>query len=234
MHDQITISPEYNGPPTSGHGGYSCGIFAKFVNAFAQVTLRNRVPLDRSLAVEKMSPARANVKDGEAVIAEVETAQLELDPPKPPSMDEASAARAHYPGFAHHAYPTCFGCGTARSEENGLCIYPGPVNGTDLLAAPWSPKPWLAGDDGLIRSEYIWSALDCPNGWAIAPADGQAILLGRMTAGIEELPVAGDQLIVIGWPVKKEGRKITAGSALYFDDGRLCAKAQGLWFEVPV
>ena len=83
----------------------------------------------------------------------------------------------------------------------------------------------------------VWAALDCPSGIAAAEAAGlrpdTAILLGRMTAGLAGLPVAGDQCRVIAWPVERDGRKLLAGSALLGPGGEVLAAARAVWLTVP-
>ncbi len=83
----------------------------------------------------------------------------------------------------------------------------------------------------------VWAALDCPSGIAAAEAAGlardTAILLGRMTASLAVLPVAGDQCRVIAWPGERDGRKLTAGSALVGPGGKVLAAARAVWLTVP-
>ena len=83
----------------------------------------------------------------------------------------------------------------------------------------------------------IWAALDCPSGIAAAEAarldQDTAILLGRMTAGLVTRPAAGDQCRVIAWLAGRDGRKLTAGSALLGPDGEVLAAASTLWLTVP-
>ena len=75
-----------------------------------------------------------------ATLAEVEP----VDP------DAAAAAAASYPGHTFHPFPTCFACGTAREEGDGLRIFPGPVGDgprrRDRVAATWTPHPSLDED----------------------------------------------------------------------------------------
>jgi hypothetical protein len=88
-----------------------------------------------------------------------------------------------------------------------------------------------------VRPEVIWAALDCPSGIAAAEAAGlgqdTAVLLGRMTASLAVLPSAGDRCRVIAWPDGREGRKLTAGSALLGPGGELLATARAVWLTVP-
>ena len=84
-----------------------------------------------------------------------------------------------------------------RPPGDGLRIFPGPVAGLGLWAAPWTPDPSVAGANGKVRPEVVWAALDCPSGIAAAEAAGlgagdagwdTAILLGRMTVRLAARP----------------------------------------------
>ena len=129
-----------------------------------------------------------------------------------------------------------------RPPGDGLRIFPGPVAGLGLWAAPWTPDPSVAGANGKVRPEVVWAALDCPSGIAAAEAAGlgagdagwdTAILLGRMTVRLAARPGAGDRCRVIAWPQARDGRKFTAGSALLGPDGDVLAVAATLWLTVP-
>jgi hypothetical protein len=99
----------------------------------------------------------------------------------------------------------------------------------------------VTDDGGTVGLEMVWAALDCPSGIAAAEAAGlssdTAILLGRMTAARAAsraaLPAPGDQCRVIAWPEGRDGRKLTAGSALLGPDGTVLAAASTLWFTIP-
>ena len=58
------------------------------------------------------------------------------------------------------------------------------------------------------------------------------ILLGRMTVSITARPQAGDQCIVIAWPGPRDGRKLTAGSALLGPGGEIIATARTIWLTM--
>jgi hypothetical protein len=83
----------------------------------------------------------------------------------------------------------------------------------------------------------VWAALDCPSGIAASEAaflsPDTAILLGQMTASLAELPTAGDQCQVMAWPQRRDGRKLTAGSALLGPAGQVLAAARAVWLTVP-
>ena len=58
----VVIDPRFNGPPDSGHGGYSAGRAAALVERprrRVEVTLRRPVPLATPLAVAETGTARS-------------------------------------------------------------------------------------------------------------------------------------------------------------------------------
>jgi hypothetical protein len=226
----VVIDRRFHGPPGSGNGGYTCGVLASFVNEPAQVTLRRPPPLDRSLSVIRRG-RRAELFDGNQLIAEAERAELEpLDVPYPPSLREAERAAEAYRGFREHTFPTCFVCGPARAEGDGLRIFAGPVDeSARLVAAPWIPAANLGGPDGRVRREFVWAALDCPGAFAVGYPDRGETLLGRLTAQLESLPGVGERHIVVGWPLGTDGRKLYAGTAVFRETGDLVACARATW-----
>jgi hypothetical protein len=46
-------------------------------------------------------------------------------------------------------------------------------------------------------------------------------------------PAVGDPCRVIAWPERRDGRKLTAGSALIGPDGEVLAVAGAVWLTVP-
>ena len=106
----------------------------------------------------------------------------------------------------------------SRDPGDGLRIFPGAVTSRGLWAAPWTPDVSVSDASGAVWPEAIWAALDCPSGIAAAEAasldQDTAILLGRMTADLVALPAAAIACRVIAWPAGRDGRKLTAGSAV--------------------
>ena len=68
MPQTISVPGRFNGPVTSGHGGYSSAVFARFVEGQAEITLRSPVPLDTRLDVIRDENS-ARVLDGETLVA---------------------------------------------------------------------------------------------------------------------------------------------------------------------
>jgi hypothetical protein len=139
---------------------------------------------------------------------------------EPVALEEAEEASSRYPGFQHHAYPTCFTCGPAR--DDGLGIFAGPVEGREgVFASSWTPQE--------LRPEIVWAALDCPGGWAVDDFQREGVLLGRMATAIHDVPAIGEPHVIAAWPTGEDGRKRYAGSALYTPDGDLLAVSRSTW-----
>ncbi len=101
----------------------------------------------------------------------------------------------------------------------------------------WPRERCRRWPESAVRPEVVWAALDCPSG--IAAGEGTdlgqdtAIVLGQMTASLSALPAPGDQCQVIAWPAGRDGRKLTAGSALLGPRGDVLAIAATIWITVP-
>jgi len=239
MTDSLVIPPRFCGPPGSGNGGYVCGRIAAYVDGPATVTLRRPSPLATPMAVGRDGEGRVRIQHGGTLVAEAASSPAgpALEIPGQVSMAEtlAAAGRARY--YADPVFPDCFVCGMRRGPGDGLRIFPGPAAARPLWAAPWTPDPSVTDAGGRVRPEVVWAALDCPSGIAAGEHAGlardTAILLGRMTASLAVLPVAGDQCRVIAWPEGHDGRKLTAGSALLGAGGQVLAAARTVWLTVP-
>jgi len=238
----LTIPSRFNGPAGVGNGGYVCGRIAAYVDGPATVTLRRPPPLDTPMEVERDGDGSVRVRHGRTLIGEATPSPAgPLEIPATVSLAEADAAARGARYFADPVFPDCFVCGMNRPPGDGLRIFPGPVKGLALWAAPWTPDRSVADSGGRVRAEVVWAALDCPSGIAAAEAAGlgdgagwdTAILLGRMTATLAASPAAGDQCQLIAWPAGRDGRKLTAGSALLARDGTVLAAASTVWLTVP-
>ena len=228
MQRDIVIDRRFRGPPESANGGYAAGILAEGVDGTAVATLRSPPPLDTSLTLDGDGKT-SHLVDGEDLIGEAEAAGLELAVPVPPSLPEAAAASQRF--VVHeHIFPGCFVCGPERQPGDGLRLFAGPVEGSDLVAAPWTPDTSLAADGEPIDRRYVWATLDCPSYFALEGAP--YAVLGRITAAIDRVPTVGEQLIAMAWPMGDDGRKRYSGSALATPDGEIIARAKAVWIEL--
>ena len=141
----VVIRARYCGPPESGNGGYSAGLLGTRLEGTSEVRLRRPPPLDRPLTLRRDGDT-AELLDGTDVVASARPGAIDGELPAAPGVDEARAASRDYLGFEAHTSSTCFVGGPARTpEDGGLCIDPGPVPGSDLVAAPWTSGPAVPG-----------------------------------------------------------------------------------------
>lgn len=232
---KITIGRQFCGPPNSGNGGYVCGLLAEGLDGPVTAVLRAPIPLDVELDLEDQEGA--HVLLGEAgPIGSAGAAKVALpDPPPAPSLESARAAAARHVGLTNRVHPICFTCGTAREEGDGLRVFPGQVEGAEpgLVACVWRAHENFARADGTIAPEVVWAAIDCPGYFAWVEKEGRhGALLGTMTGEVVRAPKAGEECILVAWPLSKEGRKEFAGVALYSAAGELLARAHQVWIVI--
>ena len=230
--EHFQIADRFCGPPRSGNGGYTCGRIAKHLSGDVSVRLKAPPPLHTELRLES-SENRAQLFHGSTLIGEARSVQLELQPPPSPTFGQAKKAAQLFSGFKLHPFPGCFVCGTDRQQADGLRIFPGLLENSSTIAAPWMPSASLANEAGEIKSEFLWSALDCTGAFTLSPLpEGVTTVLGELTVSILDTVKIGEQCIVIGWPLGSQGRKHLAGTAIYAPENRLVALAQAVWLEV--
>jgi len=227
----VVIEQRFHGPPESGQGGYTCGLLAREIAGAAEVSLRSPPPLERELTIARGDDETLLLRDGDTLVAEGRPTTLALDVPPLVGLDEAQAAMPGYSGFARHAFPTCFGCGPDRAEGDGLRLFPGPVAGRDVIACTWSPHHGLADDDGHVRPEFIWAALDCPTAFA-GVMDGGPVVLARLSGRIDQPIRAGDPHVITAWHLDRDGRKHHSACAIATAAGDVLAVSQALWIEL--
>jgi hypothetical protein len=224
-----TVGSRFNGPPGMGNGGFAAGLLSRFFAGPVEVTLRRPVPLDLPLSVDE-KPESVGLWHEYALIASARHAPVEVGVPEPVTFEQARRASLESTLYESHPFPGCFVCGTERHD--GLGIYPGAVAGREgIVAAPWVPGEEFA-EDGVIAPEFVFGALDCPSGIAIAYYDPRPMVLGRITADVRGQVLPNERYVVVGWPTRVEGRKHFAGTALFTARGELVASAETTWFNL--
>jgi len=231
----VRVERRFQGPKRSGNGGYVAGRVGTALAArtgagvVPRVTLRMPPPIEKDLTLDA-DVEGARLTDGDAVVADavpVDAAFLADATIDPVSPDEARAAEAAYKGLSNHPFPSCFVCGPENPD--GLQLKPGPL-GDGRTACTWQPSGDLV-TDGLVDDVFLWSALDCPGGWAI-DLEGRPSVLGQLTACIDARPQPGEPCVALGRYLGEEGRKTFTASTLYDADGRVLARARHTWIMV--
>ena len=242
---ELLVPRRFNGPAASANGGWTAGTLAGLLHdadhaagwPAVTVTLRRPPPLDVPVPVVDGVAA-----DEEGPVAAAEVVAAEPEPVEEVTAADAAAARSSYAGLGAHPFPTCFACGPERAEDDGLRIFPGRVaddsEGRVRVASTWTPHPSHAEDwhtyvDDHRRASLgvTWASLDCVGGWAGGLTE-RPMVLGRMTARVDTLPVVGEPHVVVGGARGVEGRKTFTAATLYDSDGRVVAVAEHVWIAV--
>jgi hypothetical protein len=199
----------------------------------AEVVLRAPPPLDHPLSVQH-SPEGVTLHDGETLVAEGRRLdRLELEPPEVLDASRGEAARANYPWLEAHPFPTCFVCGPQRPANDGLEIFSGRFEDSELYGSIWTPAAEHADADGWIRPEIVWAALDCPTGLvALTSKEPTVGVLGTLAASIDAPLAAGEQHTVTSWSFDIDGRKRPAAAVISGPDGKVKARSRALWIEL--
>jgi hypothetical protein len=216
----MIIAARFNGPPGSGNGGYSAGVFAEAFGGTGttEVTLRLPPPLDTKLSIVD---GQVTGPDGQLVAEVAPGTPVDTVVPLIGYAEAAEVSRS-YEGFTDHPFSTCYGCGPAR--EDGLHIFPGRL-GDGTNAAPWN----VPAD---VSAPVVWAAMDCTGGWTVVGA-GRPYVLGRIAVEVGRLPEPGDQCVVRGALAGLEGRRALVHTTLYGPDGAEFARSRATWIALP-
>ena len=90
-------------------------------------------------------------------------------------------------------------------------------------------RPWWGA-----TGATMWAALDCPSGlaWINGRQPSGPAVLGRMSVALHRRPRPGEHLVVAGWPISAEGRKLLAGAAVWSADGEVLAVNAATWIRL--
>lgn len=191
------------------------------------VSLRRPVPLDQALALRHEDDGRVcAIVDDEVIVEAAPTAPLLAWDGGLPGLEEARAGHRNYAAPLDGEFGHCFVCG--RSRHDGFGIFTGPVEGSDLVASPWTPPTWAGDEDGIVRPEFVWAALDCPGYFALHGDDMTVAYLARQQAEVLAPLHPGVEYVVVGRPLERAGRKGLAATAVLNLDGTVLAHAECL------
>ena len=231
---QIFVPKRFNGPPDTANGGYVAGLISAEMRkagmgGAVEVSLRAPPPVEAPMDLV-IAGGVCECRHGEAMVGTARGVEALGAVPAAPSLEMAAQGRANFPPVADHAFPGCFVCGPARTED-GLCIFTGKPHGYDGVTDVWTPDGDYADADGLVREGVIWAALDCPGAFAIGFQE-RPMVLGRIKGEVFQRPRPGTPLVVAAWHLYDDGRKHGASSALFTADGELLAQTEQLWIEL--
>ncbi len=227
--EPVVIARRFNGPPGSGHGGYSAGCAAALVGGPAvEVTLRRPPPLDTPLAVARRDDGAALVR-GAQIVAEARPVALDVAGLDPVGVEEAAAASDRFAWRHDHPFPTCFGCGPERDPADALCLFAGPV-GDGRFAVPWTPPGWTG--DGVVAPVFAWAALDCPSSSPVHGTIEAPVVLGRFTVALEGPIEIGAPHVIQAWLERSGGRQRHTAVALFTAAGERRAAGRAVWVEL--
>ncbi len=229
----VVIDRRFCGPKTSGNGGYSAGLFAQVIDGPAAVMLQRPPPLDTPISLRPTDGGGFEALHNDKVIATIAPAKVSVELPTLPVGESVVCAHDHFLDDVNgeHMLPYCFVCGNKRSKGDGLRLFTGPVPDSPVNADFWTPTADLADDDGRVRPEFLWAALDCPSAFALR--NGMRLsLLGRLAVEIRHRPHVGEQLTVAAWRTGADGRKHFSSSVIYDEGQNIMAVANAVWIEI--
>lgn len=242
----LTIPTRYNGPRSSGNGGWVSGhLAAELVTDNPDVPVRVKLLKPPPLEVPLTMKTTPDAETGAPVVGlttatgeVIGTAQRVSTPSPesivPVSVADARAATATFPGLADHPFPTCYVCGTQRPDNDGLGLHPGFV-ADGVTACVWTaPAAVVPATDSAEAQAgalaEVWAALDCPGGWS-AGLTGRPMVLGTMTASVLRPVPTGAECVVMGRCDETHGRK-SLTTSMVWHDSQLVAWAAAVWVVV--
>lgn len=218
------VPGRFEGAPGRAQGGYAAGLLHD--DRPRRAWFRSAVPLDTTLEVATEGET-TSVTLGETLILESHPVDPLEDPLPPVTMDQAigSRQRTESAGLPGVIAP-CYSCGTV---EGTLRTHPGRVGDLDIWAAPMIYPDWTA-TDGTVDQSHVWAVVDCAAGYPVAlGADSRMAFTGWLSVDVRCRIEPGRPAIVVATADPWEGRKRSARSALWTEDGELVAISESLW-----
>jgi hypothetical protein len=220
---EITISRHFEGPTDLVLGGYISGLLAVHLDSdTVEVTMRKPTFMNRPLILDTTTPDRVFLFDGDTLLNEARPVELEMEIPESVSIEQARKASCR---DTVAAFPNCFGCGSDRSEDDGLHLRSGPVDGRNIVAIDWVPGATVvgAGQGEPVPETMVLTAMECPIAKCMEfggmRKPEEMAVLGRMTTRINSLPKVGEPCYFMGWPIERVGRRIEIAGTLNNEKG---------------
>lgn len=232
----IVVDRRFCGPPGIGNGGYVAGLLARGLDGAVQVELRAPTPLDTPVKVEANADGSRSLVHAGSELARARPAQLELEPRGAPDPRATADAAGNCRAMRTHPFPACFVCGPARVAGDGLRVFPGMVAGSDAVAALWTPDESLCDARGRVRPEFVWAVLDCPTAFPLLESEAaralEPMVLAKLCVSLDGELRAGETACVVAWPIAQEGKRGTAGAAVFSESGEVIGRARATWVSL--
>jgi hypothetical protein len=234
MAPTLSIDPRFRGPPKSGNGGVSAGLAARFVGDSATVQIRKPPPLSTALEVRSGHDG-IEIVEGEQLILAAGPGTPAFDPPVTRQILERTFERGTTAVPVGWPAPECFVCGP---RDDGLRICPQHLEETELWTTVWTPDASLSSDGETVDSHVLWGALDCPAGIAVVrvgvaePSFFPALV--ELTAVIHRPVRVGEPLMVVGWLIGEDDRRVDGGTAVVDRDGSTVALGYARHARLPL
>jgi hypothetical protein len=93
------------------------------------------------------------------------------------------------------------------------------------------PDREFGDDNGFLRAEFLWAAMDCPTGFAAGFPTAGKLVTGRLAVQQLKSIRTGAGCVLMSWPLGVEGRKHFSAACLYQDE-ELRAVARATWIRI--
>lgn len=233
----IRIDTPFEGPQGSGNGGWSAARLVDIVGQPATVAIRAPVPLAVDLDVVEIDDGWVVMdSSGDALTPVLHAARWvpEYADTNPVSVEAARRARRSFEfDDESHPAPRCFSCGI---HDGAMGVQAGPL-GDGRYATDWTVPGWAVGPDGSVDVGVLWAAIDCTAAWFANGGDGgRRSFTVQFAAEVLRAPEPGATYALVGWAgdwgSDWDGRKRSAASAAFADDGTCIARSRSFWVAV--
>lgn len=225
----FVVPGRFEGAPGRGQGGYAAGMLHD--GRPRRVWFRSAIPLDTPLELSTEGDTTSVTLDRSLIIETHPVGPID-DPLPSVTMDQAIEGRnrTESAGFPD-LIARCYSCGTV---EGTLRTHPGPVGDSGIWATPMVYPDWTSAE-GMVDPKHIWAVVDCASGYPVAfgPQIRMAFT-GWLSVDVRSTLEPGQPAIVVATANSWQGRKRSARSALWTEEGVLVAVSESLWVSAPV
>lgn len=236
MSRVLVVDPRFCGPPEVANGGYVAGLLARELDGPVEVSLRAPTPLATPLDVAVDAQGARTLLHAGRELARAARAELALELRASPPAAEIAARAGGCRAMRTHPFPSCFVCGPNRETGDGLRVFPGMVAASDAVAALWTPDRSLCDVRGRVAPEFLWAALDCPSAFPLLESEAsralEPMVLAKLCVALDGELNGGETARLVAWPIAQEGRRGTAGAAIYGESGNLVGRARATWVSL--